>query len=244
MTRRLRIAVLNRHFGRRFGGAESYSVALVEQLAARHDLHVFAQEFDHPGLGITLHPVPRPLAKPRWLNQLWYAAWTWQATRRGFDVVHSHENTWHGDLQTVHVRPFKIGLFHDRKGLRRVLRWLSLFTSPRLLTYWWLEAGRFSPRPHRHIVATSGQVMAPGVTPAAARASDGRPGRRPGGRGPAAAGRGVRARGTRRARPRRTSSQAGSRRGVTKRRHGPSSCSPSAWTLNTPFTARYQAAQS
>ena len=59
MTRRLRIAVLNRHFGRRFGGAESYSVALVEALAARHELHVFAQEFDHPGIGIALHKIDR-----------------------------------------------------------------------------------------------------------------------------------------------------------------------------------------
>lgn len=159
-TRRLRIAVLNRHFGYRFGGAERYAAAVVEELAARHEIHVFAQEIEHAFPGVTYHPVSRPVAKPRWINQLWFAWQTWRLTRQGFDVVHSHENTWHGDLQTVHVRPFKIGLFHDRKGLRRVLRWLSLFTSPRLLTYWWLEAGRFSPRPHRHIVATSGQVMA------------------------------------------------------------------------------------
>ena len=158
MTRRLRIAVLNRHFGRRFGGAESYSVALVEQLAARHDLHVFAQEFDHPGLGITLHRVPRPLAKPRWLNQLWYAAWTWQATRRGFDVVHSHENTWHGQIQTVHVRPLRVGLFHGLSAGRRILKTLQILTSPRLLAYWWLEGSRFRPRRDRRIVASSTSV--------------------------------------------------------------------------------------
>ena len=158
MTRRLRIAVLNRHFGRRFGGAESYSVALVEQLAARHDLHVFAQEFDHPGLGITLHRVPRPLAKPRWLNQLWYAAWTWQATRRGFDVVHSHENTWHGQIQTVHVRPLRVGLFHGLTGARRLLKVAQILTSPRLLAYWFLEGSRFRPQPDRRIVASSDSV--------------------------------------------------------------------------------------
>lgn len=158
-ARRLRIAVLNRHFGYRFGGAERYAAAVVEELAPRHEIHVFAQEIEHDFPGVTYHHISRPLAKPRWINQFWFAWHTWRLTRKGFDVVHSHENTWHGDLQTVHVRPFKIGLFHGRKGFRRALRWLSLFTSPRLLAYWWLEAARFSPRPHRHIVATSGQVM-------------------------------------------------------------------------------------
>lgn len=157
---RLRIAVLNRHFGYRFGGAERYAAAVVEELAARHEVHVFAQEIEHAHPGVAYHRVARPLAKPRWINQLWFAWQTWRLTRRGFDVVHSHENTWHGDVQTVHVRPFKVGLFHNRKGFRRTLRWLSLFTSPRLLAYWWLEATRFSPHPNRHFVATSDQVMA------------------------------------------------------------------------------------
>lgn len=155
----LRIAVLNRHFGYRFGGAERYAAAVVEALAAQHEVHVFAQEIEHAHPGVTYHHISRPMAKPRWVNQLWFAWQTWRLTCRGFDVVHSHENTWHGDLQTVHVRPFKLGLFHGRHGLRRALRWFSLFTSPRLLTYWWLEAARFSPQPRRHIVATSKLVM-------------------------------------------------------------------------------------
>ena len=117
-TRRLRIAVLNRHFGYRFGGAERYAAAIVEELAARHEVHVFAQEIEHAFAGVTYHRISRPMAKPRWINQLWFALQTWWQTRQGFDVVHSHENTWHGQLQTVHVRPFKVGLFHGRQGLR------------------------------------------------------------------------------------------------------------------------------
>ena len=159
-ARKLRIAVLNRHFGYRFGGAERYAAAVVEELAARHEIHVFAQDIEHDFPGVTYHQISRPMAKPRWLNQIWFAFETWRQTRRGFDAVHSHENTWHGDLQTVHVRPFRLGLFHNRHGLRRAFKWVSLFTSPRLLAYWWLEAARFSPRPGLQVIATSGQVMA------------------------------------------------------------------------------------
>lgn len=157
-TRRLRIAVLNRHFGKRFGGAEHYSVAVVEELAQRHEMHIFAQEIDHQMPGVHYHCISRPLAKPRWLNQLWYATATWLHTRKGFDLVHSHENTWHGDIQTIHVRPFKTGLFHGRQGWKRWIKWLSLYTSPRLLTYWWLERLRMRPRMGRSIVATSETV--------------------------------------------------------------------------------------
>ena len=38
-ARRLRLAVLNRVFSPAGGGAESYSIRIVEQLAARHDVH-------------------------------------------------------------------------------------------------------------------------------------------------------------------------------------------------------------
>lgn len=157
--RRLRIAVLNRHFGYRFGGAERYAAAVVEELAARHEIHVFAQEIEHAFPGVTYHPVSRPMAKPRWVNQFWFAWQTWRLTRQGFDVVHSHENTWHGDLQTVHVRPFRVGLFHNSQGLKRLFKCLSLCTSPRLLTYWCLETARFWPQTRKHIIATSTQVM-------------------------------------------------------------------------------------
>jgi UDP-glucose:(heptosyl)LPS alpha-1,3-glucosyltransferase len=80
--RRLRIAVLNRIFSPTAGGAERYSMALVEQLAGRHEVHVFAQTIEHRWPGVTYHRIRAPLKKPRWINQLWYAAATWWATRR------------------------------------------------------------------------------------------------------------------------------------------------------------------
>jgi glycosyltransferase involved in cell wall biosynthesis len=141
--RKLRIAVFNRTFSPTGGGAERYSIALVEQLSARHEVHVFAQEIDHQWPGVTYHRVSAPMRKPRWINQLWFATATWWATRRGFDVVHSHENTWHGEVQTVHVMPVKYNLFQGRHGLRRVLRWIKVVTSPRLLAYLALERARY-----------------------------------------------------------------------------------------------------
>lgn len=156
---RLRIAVLNRVFRPTGGGAERYSIALVEQLAARHDIHVFAQQIDHSWPGVTYHMIPDPFTKPRWINQLWYAVATWWTTRRGFDVIHSHENTWHGQVQTVHVLPVKFNLFHGRTGWRCALRWLKVATSPRLLTYLLLEHFRYAPRDKRCVIPTSNSLQ-------------------------------------------------------------------------------------
>jgi glycosyltransferase involved in cell wall biosynthesis len=140
----LRIAVLSRHFSSTGGGAERYSIALVEQLAAQHEVHVFAQTIAHAHPGVHYHPISMPLRKPRWINQLWFAYATWKQTRQGFDVVHSHENTWHGNVQTVHVLPVKHTLFDGRHGLALALRWLKVCTSPRLLAYLWLERARYA----------------------------------------------------------------------------------------------------
>ncbi|PHM19556.1 MAG: glycosyl transferase family 1 [Curvibacter sp. PD_MW3] len=151
----MRIAVISRVFAKSGGGAESYSVALVQQLAARHEIHVFAQESNQPVPGVTYHRVFCLSRKPRWINQLLFAVATWWRTRTGFDVVHSHENTWHGQIQTIHVRPLRYNLLHGQHGMRRVLRWMKVVLSPRLVTYVWLEGARFKPVPARRVVATS-----------------------------------------------------------------------------------------
>ena len=158
--KKLRIAVLNRTFSPSGGGAERYSIAMVEQLAGRNEMHVFAQEISHQWPGVTYHRVFLPFRKPRWLNQLWFAFSTWRATRCGFDVVHSHENTWHGDVQTVHVIPVKHNLFHGRTGTALALRWLKVATSPRLLTYLLLEHFRYAEHRFRSVVITSNSLKA------------------------------------------------------------------------------------
>lgn len=151
----MRIAVISRVFARTGGGAESYSVALVEQLAARHEIHVFAQESNQPVAGVHYHRVFCLSRKPRWINQLLFAIATWWHTRAGFEVVHSHENTWHGQIQTIHVRPTRYNLFQGRTGLRLAMRWVKVLLSPRLITYVWLEGARFKPVLGRQVVATS-----------------------------------------------------------------------------------------
>jgi len=151
----LRIAVLSRNFSSTGGGAERYSIALVEQLAARHEVHVFAQTIAHEYPGVIYHRIPLPLRKPRWINQLWFAYATWKATRKGFDIVHSHENTWHGNVQTVHVLPVKHNLFKGRSGISLFLQRLKVCTSPRLLAYLWLEAARYAMQPRRAVVLAS-----------------------------------------------------------------------------------------
>ena len=156
----MRIAVLSRNFSSSGGGAERYSIALVEQLAARHEVHVFAQTIAHQLPGVHYHQVPMPLRKPRWINQLWFAYATWKATREGFDIVHSHENTWHGNVQTVHVLPVKHTLFVGKSGVSLALRWLKVATSPRLLAYLWLEKARYRLQPNRKVVLTSDTLRA------------------------------------------------------------------------------------
>jgi len=151
----MRIAVINRVFTRSGGGAESYAVAIVQQLAARHEIHVFSQETNQPVAGVHYHRVFCLSKKPRWVNQLLFAVASWWHTRRGFDVVHSHENTWHGQIQTIHVRPLRHNLLHGRHGLQRALRWLKVGFSPRMITYVRLEGARFRPAPGRRVVATS-----------------------------------------------------------------------------------------
>lgn len=151
----MRIAILTRRFMRAGGGAEGYAIALAQAFAKTHEVHVFCQETDEPVPGLHYHRLWFWREKPRWLNQ-WVFAWTsWRATRAGFDVVHSHENTWHGQLQTIHVRPIRYNLLHGRTGWRRVLRWIKILTSPRLLSYVVLEGARFQPEARRHVVAAS-----------------------------------------------------------------------------------------
>jgi glycosyltransferase involved in cell wall biosynthesis len=156
--KRLRIAVLARIFSTSAGGAERYCASLVKHLAPQHDIHVFAQDIRTQYPQVVFHQVPLFCRRPRWINQIAFAVYTWWQTRKGFDVVHSHENTWHGDVQTIHVLPFGYLWFVNRRGVGLVLKVLQLVTSPRLMTYWVLENMRMRHRQGRFLVAVSETV--------------------------------------------------------------------------------------
>jgi UDP-glucose:(heptosyl)LPS alpha-1,3-glucosyltransferase len=154
LNKRLKIAVLHRTFCASAGGAEAYAVALAIDLSQRHEVHVFAQTMDTSLQAVNFHPIALFFKRPRWLNQLWYAAATWWLTRKGFDIVHSHENTWHGNIQTVHVIPMRCKSLDQSLGTK-----LKFFTSPRLWTYAALEFFRFRISPKRLWVAVSKPLM-------------------------------------------------------------------------------------
>ena len=158
--KRLRVAVLARIFSTSAGGAERYCASLVKHLSSQHEIHVFAQDIRTQYPQVVFHQVPLFCRRPRWLNQIAFATYTWWQTRKGFDVVHSHENTWHGDVQTIHVLPFSYLWFVNRHGLGLFLKTLQLITSPRLLTYWVLEKLRMRHQLGRFLVAVSEPVKA------------------------------------------------------------------------------------
>ena len=158
--KRLRVAVLARIFSTSAGGAERYCASLVKHLAPHHEIHVFAQDIRTKYPQVVFHQIPLFCRRPRWLNQIAFATYTWWQTRKGFDVVHSHENTWHGDVQTIHVLPFSYLWFVNRHGFSLFFKTLQLITSPRLLTYWVLEKLRMRHQQGRFLVAVSEPVRA------------------------------------------------------------------------------------
>jgi len=139
----LRIAFLTKNFDTKGGGAERYAVALAEQLCERHEVHVFSQAVGTVLPGVHYHPVRWAVRRPRWVNQLLFAYATWRSTREGYDVVHSHENVWHGQVQTLHVLPMRYTLLRNTWGLQRFRKLLGIFSSPRLLAHLGLERSRF-----------------------------------------------------------------------------------------------------
>lgn len=143
-----RIAIVVRRFGAQFGGLEAYAEHLAGELGQDHDLHIFCQEWGSD-LPLAHTVVPRIRHLPSWLNLLHFAL-ACRGRVHGFDLVHSHENAWLGDVQTVHLMPARYSLFHQRRRSR-----LAIWTSPRLLGYLAMEAARYRPLPRRAIVPVS-----------------------------------------------------------------------------------------
>jgi UDP-glucose:(heptosyl)LPS alpha-1,3-glucosyltransferase len=154
--RKPKVAILSRSFSKSAGGAENYAVNLAEQVADEFEVHVFCERSDGSHPGITVHRMGRTIKRPRWIALWLFAWWSWRQTRQGFAIVHSHENTWHGNVQTAHVRPMRYSLFaRTNNPFSKVLVYLKIFTSPRLLAHLWLESLRFRSDENRVVLAVA-----------------------------------------------------------------------------------------
>jgi UDP-glucose:(heptosyl)LPS alpha-1,3-glucosyltransferase len=150
-----RIAVLTRFFDPAMGGAERYAVRLVEELAERYEFHVFAQRIGHAHPLVKYTQLPWSRRTPRWINQLLYVRRVQQLTVQGFDLIHSNENGWIGDVQVIHVRPMRFNLFGLPSAGRKLLNALSVLTSPRMMAWLWMEKSRMQPALGARIVTVS-----------------------------------------------------------------------------------------
>lgn len=145
---RLRIALLTERFGQKFGGAESYAVSLFRVLSQRHDVTVFAREFDHD-LPVKQHVISIPSWCPSWLRLWLFSRRCAQFTRTGFDITHSHTNAGSANIQLMHVAPVRYRRFVDRTFFQKLLVWLT----PVQLAYLWMESQAIKAHPG-HLLVT------------------------------------------------------------------------------------------
>lgn len=153
-NKKLRIAMLIRHFNPSGGGAERYCVELTKQLAKDHEVHLFAQTISECPPEVIPHTVPLLIKRPRYINQLLFSWQTFTATHKKFDIVHSHDMVTHADIYTLHV-PCVRTRWTQSRGWRRWLKWAVTTISPRMLSYLWLEKRQLKYRPGKQLVAVS-----------------------------------------------------------------------------------------
>lgn len=152
----MKIALLLRRFITT-GGAERYAVEVVRRLALKHEVHVFAQEWDHEPAGVTLHRVSRPFKKPSFVNQWWFS-WRTARMARGFDVVYTHERVTQFDVMHVHCGTFIGGIVDPARSTKNRSPFkirLKILTGPSIWAYWLLEKIHFKFNPLRHWIAVS-----------------------------------------------------------------------------------------
>ena len=150
VSKRLRIALLTERFGYQFGGAESYAVSLFRILSQRHEVTVFAREFDHD-LPVRQHVVPIASWCPSWLRLWLFSKRCNQLTRTGFDIIHSHTNAGLANIQLMHVSPVRYRRFFNRTFVQKLLVWLR----PVQLAYLWMESQAVKAAPGHILIAVA-----------------------------------------------------------------------------------------
>jgi UDP-glucose:(heptosyl)LPS alpha-1,3-glucosyltransferase len=148
VPKRLRIALFTERFGQKFGGAESYAVSLFRILAQRHDVTVFAREFDHD-LPVKQHVISTPSWCPTWLGLWLFSARCHELAQTGFDITHSHTNAGSANIQLMHVSPVRYRRFFNRTFFQKLLVCLT----PSQVAYLWLESQAVKSNPG-HVLVT------------------------------------------------------------------------------------------
>jgi UDP-glucose:(heptosyl)LPS alpha-1,3-glucosyltransferase len=152
VPKRLKIAVLVRNFVTT-GGAERYAVEVTRRLAREHEVHVFAETWDETVCAsLTMHRVPKYLGKPSFLNLLLFSRAVERMVDRRFDVIHSHERVKRCDVLTIHCPCFRGFITRQQSWLGKSIVWFSVITSPRSLSYLWLEKHQFDLEAARRVL--------------------------------------------------------------------------------------------
>lgn len=150
---RLRIAFITLKFGHQYGGAESYGVELMHELAKHHDVFVYTHEYDSnctSDMPYTL--IPTPKKGPSWWRAYCYAKNVEKTLAdKKFDIVHSHVNGWVADVDVLHVKSVRHHWITKANPLKRI--WNKL--SPRIAMYLYLEQKRVHTTPPRRTVVVS-----------------------------------------------------------------------------------------
>ena len=155
----LKIAVLIRNFVST-GGAERYAVEVTRRLAAKHDVHVFAQEWSWDRKeAITFHKIPRFFMKLSWLNQIFFSYFCKRSIGQDFDIIHSHERVTKFDILTIHCPCFRTYITEEKRFWKKIFIWFSVALSPRKLAYLWLEKKQFTYDNKRLLIASSKNIM-------------------------------------------------------------------------------------
>jgi len=154
----MNIAVVTRNYDPSGGGAERYCVELSEHLTRMGiRIHVYSQITKKKSVGINFTAISLPIAKPRFLNQLIFSYLTKKKIGKNFDLIHSHELISFADLYTVHVPCFKTKYLAPKRFFHRILNFLRIASSPRVLSYLWLESRQFSlhSKPEKKFISVS-----------------------------------------------------------------------------------------
>lgn len=156
----MKIGVLIRQFVTN-RGAERYAVEITRRLAAKHEVHVFAQDWDNEPPGVTMHRVPLLLKKPSVFNQWWFSWHTARMTKAaGMDLVHAHERVTQFDVMNIHVGTYIEGIWGEVRGdhRNRFKTWLKVLTTPSIWAYMRLEKLHSQTAPGRFWVPDSDMV--------------------------------------------------------------------------------------